>query len=133
MSFLKNIKTPDDLLQEYKETKVNQVNALRDSKLDTFVYNGVEFQTRPTDRENIMGEAINLALDGGDADIEWIAADNSIVVFTPAEFISFAKAVGEAKRDCIFKGREMKDAILAATTREEVDAITWPDHDQEAE
>ncbi len=129
MSFLKNIKTPDDLLQEYKEKKASQVNSLRDSKLDTFTYNGVEFQTRPTDRENIMGEAINLALDAGDADIEWIAADNSIVVFTPAEFIDFAKAVGDAKRDCIFKGREMKNAILAATAREEVDAITWPEEE----
>ena len=127
MSFLKNIKTPDTLLQEYKEQKASQVNALRDSKLDTFIHNGIEFQTRPTDRENIMGEAINLALDAGDTAIEWIAADNSIVVFTPAEFIDFAKAVGEAKRDCIFKGREMKDAILAATTREEVDSITWPE------
>ena len=118
-------KTPDTLLQEYKESKVKQVNALRDSKLNTFTYNGVEFQTRPTDRENIMGEAISLSLDNS-SDIEWIAADNSIVVFTPSEFIAFAKAVGDTKRDCIFKGREMKNAILAATTKEEVDAITWP-------
>lgn len=125
MSFLKNIKTPDDLLQEYKEQKVSQINSLRDSKLNTFVYNGVEFQTRPTDRENILGEALKIAL-GKTDDIIWIASDNSIVTFTATEFVAFANAVGEAKRECIFKGRMMKDAILAALSKEEVDSIEWP-------
>ncbi|MDV7397527.1 DUF4376 domain-containing protein, partial [Arthrospira platensis SPKY1] len=58
-------------------------------------------------------------------DISWIAADNSTVLFTAQEFVEFANAVGEAKREAIFKGRQMKDAILAATSKEAVDAITW--------
>ena len=126
MSFLKNIKTPDDLLQEYKEQKVATVNGLRDSKLDTFTYNGVEFQTRPTDRENILGESIKILM-GKDEDISWIALDNSVVTFTAQEFVTFANAVAENKRECIFKGRMMKDAILAAASKEEVDAIGWPE------
>ena len=125
MSFLKNIKTPDDLLQEYKEQKAATVNNLRDSKLDTFVYNGVEFQTRPTDRENILGESLKIAL-GKTDDINWIASDNTIVTFTALEFVAFANAVGEEKRECIFKGRVMKDAILAASSKEEVDSVEWP-------
>ena len=124
MSFLKNIKTPDDLLQEYKEQKAATVNALRDSKLLTITYNGTEFQTRPADRENILGESLKIAL-GKHDDVEWIASDNSTVTFTATEFAEFANAVGEHKRECIFKGRVMKDAILAATSKEEVDSITW--------
>ena len=111
-------------LDKYKELKISTVNSLRDSKLDTFVYNGVEFQTRPTDRENILGESLKIAL-GKTDDISWIASDNSTVTFTATEFVAFANAVGEAKREAIFKGRQMKDNILAATTKEEVDAVTW--------
>ena len=126
MSFLKNIKTPDDLLQEYKEQKVATVNSIRDSKMLSFTYEGVEYQTRPTDRENILGQALEISL-GNENDVLWITADNTITTFTAQEFVVFAKAVSDQKRQCVFNARQMKDAILAATSKEEVDAVEWND------
>ncbi|AHX01176.1 hypothetical protein M316_0111 [Nitrincola phage 1M3-16] len=113
-------------LDKYKEIKISTVNSLRDSKLLTFTYNDVEFQTRPEDRENILGQALEISL-GSDEDVSWIAADNSVITFAPEEFVTFAKEVAEHKRECIFKGRMMKDAILAAISKEEVDNISWPE------
>ena len=126
MSFLKNIKTPDDLLQEYKELKISTINSIRDSKLNTFTYEGNTFQTRPEDRENILGESMEVLM-GKTDNIQWIDINNNYITFTPEDFSLFAKAVASHKRECIFKGRNMKDMIMEATTKDQIDSIVWED------
>lgn len=117
-----------------------QADAIRaiDDKRDGLVsagitHNGVEYQTRPQDRENIAGKAqqATLAKMSGDAiTISWIAADNSTQQFTADEFLAFANAVAARKEALMFHARSLKDQALNAADQAGVDAVNidtgWP-------
>jgi hypothetical protein len=110
----------------------------RDELVDGGVtFNGVEFQTRATDRENIMGASqlalmaiINGAQPGDlrwaspDADFNWIAMDNSMVPMDAQTVIAFGQTAAARKQTLIMTARAIKDAIEsgAITTTAEIDA-----------
>lgn len=60
----------------------------------------------------------------------WITADNQTVFLTADEFDEVFQAATEYLDECQMRGRELKDAVLAASTVEEIDAIDihtgWP-------
>jgi hypothetical protein len=100
-----------------------QVDEERDRRVAAgFVFNGVLFQSRPQDRENIAGAA-QLALfaklngaqpgdfrwHGGTSDYVWIAADNSLHLMDAATMIGFAQAAAAHHRAHIFAARAIKD------------------------
>lgn len=109
----------------------------RDELIDGGVtFGGVVYQTRPTDRENIIGAALmaSLALAAGAqpgdyrwadpaADFEWIAMDNSKVQMDALTVIELGKAQAARKQELIFKARWIKDQIAAGaiTTTAEID------------
>lgn len=87
-----------------------------------FVFDGKLYQSRATDRENIMGnaqlafmavtggaEAGNLRWADATADFSWIAADNTLVPMDAPTMLAFAKASAAQKARLIFKAREIKD------------------------
>lgn len=112
--------------------------ARRDELIDGGVtFGGVAYQTRPTDRENILGASLlaSLALAGGAqagdfrwadpaADFVWIAMDNSKVQMDAPTVIELGKAQAARKQGLIFKARWIKDQIAAGliTTKAEIDA-----------
>lgn len=114
------------------------VMARRDELVDGGVtFNGTEFQTRATDRENIMGASqlalmaiINGAEPGDlrwtnpDADFNWIAMDNSMVPMDAQTVIAFGQTAAARKQTLIMTARAIKDAIEggAITTTAEIDA-----------
>ena len=127
-SKLKKIST---ILDEYKESAVQKINQIRDEQINSGVdYNGVIFQTRPEDRENIAGgvQLASIALSQGEDFItNWIAKDNTIQVLDAPNMIGLGMAVAALKESWIFGARERKNQIRAATTREEVDTLlNWP-------
>lgn len=124
MSFLKNIKTYDDILTDYKNSKNKDINLVRDKELMSFFYNGKEFETTSKDMENILGQMIKISL-GDIDDVIWITKDNSNYTFTSEEFVAFANMIAERKKSLIFKARKIKDSILSSKTKEEVDIINW--------
>lgn len=95
----------------------------RDRRIDSGVeFNGVTFQSRATDRENIAGAAqlAFMAVVGGaqggdlrwaspDRDFAWIASDNSLVPMDAPTVVAFGKAAAERKEALIFAGRQIKD------------------------
>lgn len=110
----------------------------RDELIDGGVtFGGAVYQTRPTDRENIIGAALmaSLALASGaqpgdyrwadpTADFEWIAMDNSKVQMDALTVIELGKAQAARKQELIFKARWIKDQIAAGaiTTTADIDA-----------
>lgn len=100
-----------------------QVDAERDRRIDAgFTFNGIVFQSRPTDRENIAGAAqlAFMAVVGGaqsgdlrwasaNTDYQWIAADNSIVTMDAPSVVDFGKAAAAEKQALIFAARTIKD------------------------
>ncbi|NEW96907.1 DUF4376 domain-containing protein [Rhodopseudomonas sp. BR0G17] len=112
----------------------------RDELIDGgFTFLGVEYQTRPTDRENIQGAAtlaLMAIIDGAqvgdlrwnpdlpDQEFGWIALDNSVVPMDAQTTVAFARAAASRKSALIFGARAIKDEIAAGsiTTAAEVDA-----------
>lgn len=110
----------------------------RDELIDGGVnFRSVVYQTRPTDRENIIGAALMASLavaagaQPGDyrwadpaADFEWIAMDNSKVQMDALTVIELGKAQAARKQELIFKARWIKDQIAAGAiiTTAEIDA-----------
>ena len=114
------------------------VDAERDRRIAAgFTFAGKFYQTRPDDRENIMGAStaalaaiINGASPGdyrwhgGDADFVWIAEDNSEVPMDAQTMFAFGQAAMAHKQALIFNARALKnmDPIPADYT----DDAYWP-------
>lgn len=108
-----------------KETFDEIVTAERDRRIDSgFIFDGKLFQSRATDRENILGNAqlAFMAVAGGaeeknfrwadaNADFSWIAADNTMVPMDAQTMLAFAKASAAQKARLIFRAREIKDLV----------------------
>lgn len=102
---------------------VREVDLERDSRIDAGVeFQGVLFQSRATDRENIAGaaqlgfmavvagaEVGDLRWSNPDQDFAWIASDNSLVPMDAPTVVAFGKAAAERKQTLILAGRQLKD------------------------
>jgi hypothetical protein len=89
---------------------------------DGILFNGVRYQTRQEDRENILG-AFSLAFaamiqgkqpgdyrwHGGSSDFTWIAEDNTTHVMDAQTVVAFGQAVAAQKSKYIFISRAIKD------------------------
>ena len=101
----------------------DQVDAERDRRIDGgFSFNGVMYQSRPSDRENIAGastasgiamvtgsQAGNYRWHGGDEDFAWIASDNSTHPMDAQTMFAFGQAAMAHKSNHIFAARALKD------------------------
>lgn len=99
------------------------VDVERDRRIDAGVeFQGVIFQSRATDRENIAGAAqlgfmaVVAGAEPGDLrwsnpgqDFTWIASDNSLVPMDAQTVVAFGKAAAERKQALIFAARQLKD------------------------
>lgn len=114
------------------------VDAERDRRIDAGIeFQGVMFQSRATDRENIAGAAQLgfMAVVGGaqpgdlrwsspDQDFAWIASDNSLVPMDAQAVVSFGKAAAERKQALIFAARQIKD--MEPIPADYADDKWWP-------
>ncbi len=100
------------------------VDAERDRRINGgFIFEGVEYQSRPEDRENIAGAATAalgaiiagaqpgyLRWHGGAEDFAWIAADNTMHTMDAQTVYAFGQAAMAHKQAHIFAARTLKDA-----------------------
>ncbi|MEQ7921129.1 hypothetical protein ABQX22_18170 [Xanthomonas sp. WHRI 1810A] len=107
---------------EVLSTKQSAVDAERDRRIDAGVtFNGVLYQSRGGDRENISGSAqlafmaIVMGAKAGDLrwsdpdeDFEWIADDNSRVPMDAQTVVEFGKVSAARKQSLIFTGSNLK-------------------------
>lgn len=104
-------------------SKSDLIDAERDRRTDAgFLFNGVLFQSRPVDRENIAGAA-TAALGaiiagaqpgdyhwaGSESEFVWIANDNSLMHMDAHTTFMFGQAAMAHKQQLIFKARALKD------------------------
>lgn len=121
------------------ESTCRDIDRERDLRIDSgFTFGVNTFQSRPSDRENIMGAA-QLAMGylgaGGDpaslrwanpdADFVWIAADNRTVPMTAMDVVGMFQAGVAFKSALTFYARAMKDAVIAA---EDPASVPWRDN-----
>lgn len=100
----------------------DDVDTERDRRIAAgFVFGGVAYQSRPADRENIMGAATaalgaivsgalpdDLRWHGGATDFVWIAADNSLTPMDAQTMFVFGQAAMSHKSAHIFAGAALK-------------------------
>ncbi|QKV17865.1 DUF4376 domain-containing protein [Oricola thermophila] len=100
------------------------VNAERDRRIaDGFMFNGVQYQSGPEDRENIAGAATaalgaimngaqpgDYHWHGGSSDFVWIAADNTEHAMDAQTVYAFGQAALAHKQAHIFAARALKDS-----------------------
>ncbi|MBN8243317.1 DUF4376 domain-containing protein [Nitratireductor aquimarinus] len=114
------------------------IDAERDFRISGgFAFAGVEYQTRPEDRENIAGAATaalgaiingavvgDLRWHGGASDFVWIAADNTTHAMDAQTVFAFGQAAMEHKQAHIFAGRALKE--LTPVPENYTDDLYWP-------
>ncbi len=100
------------------------IDVERDRRINGgFIFEGVEYQSRPEDRENIAGAATaalgaimagaqpgDLRWHGGAEDFAWIAADNTMHAMDAQTVYAFGQAAMAHKQVHIFAARTLKDA-----------------------
>lgn len=142
--------TPEEIaaitpsLEDVKERRRGEVNALRDEKLlEDFTFGGIVYQADERSQERldrarasalaaIVGGAQvgNLRWHGEDVDFFWIAKDNSQTVMDAQTALAFGNAMVAREGMLIAAGSAIKATIDAATTKEAVEAIDittgWP-------
>jgi hypothetical protein len=96
-----------------------EANKQRDKILsEGITFQGVFYQTRPHDRENIAlgGQSASSALSTTPEtpfDIEWIAADNSRVPMDAETMVSFSVEMSKRQSQIVMATRDVKDQINA--------------------
>lgn len=114
------------------------VNAERDRRIALgFTFNGVLFQSRPEDLENIAGASTSALgakvagspvgdyrWHGGASDFVWIAADNTEIAMDAHDVFALGKAAMAHKQDHIFASKALKD--LTPIPEDYREDIHWP-------
>jgi hypothetical protein len=114
-------------LDQYKELRLTLINRFREKVLAAGVnYNGHTFDSDNVSVSRLTAVS-NLALAGGSlpAGFVWRSADNVDVPFTATDVFSLLGAM-IARANAVFSTSwAKKQAVMAATTKAGVDAVTW--------
>ncbi|MDR1701328.1 MAG: DUF4376 domain-containing protein [Sporomusaceae bacterium] len=122
---------PPPTLDELKAIKRPQINVIRDAKEQGgFLFNGKSY-----DSDSISVQRISIAAQNALAakivntrfEIDWTLADNSSVTLDADGILGVSQALAVHAATVHSIAKTLKDAVDAATTVEEVDAVTWPE------
>ena len=115
---------PAKTLDELKQDKINEFKSIRDTEeVKPIEYNGNLFDFDDKARDRINSAIIALDITG--QSIEWTTADNTNVPVTANDLRNIVANVAVRSNNLHIKYRELKEQILACTTKEELDKIQW--------
>lgn len=116
---------PLPTLQEIKTAKIAELKAQRDNKeVEPINYKGYSFDYDSKARERINAAIIALESAGTAATFTWTTADNKDVKVTAANLRGVIAQVALRSDKLHTAYRKAKAKVEAATSKEEVDAIT---------
>lgn len=112
-------------IETMRAAKLEELDAARDQAiLGGFEYQGTRFDSDAKSIQRISG-AVTLSMLNPSYQTEWITFDNDTVVLDAAGLAGLGAAAGLHESIQIFKARALKNAALAATTAEAIQAISW--------
>ena len=118
------IAIPAPSLDELKAQKINGFKAIRDAEeVKPIEYNGNLFDFDEKARDRINSAIIALSITG--QSIEWTTADNTNVAVTADDLRGVIAAVAMRSNELHAKYRELKELVLACTTKEQLEKIEW--------
>ena len=115
----------DKPLENIKELKNEQIDTKKQEVISQgFRHQDKVYQCETYDQTLILGKVTQAQLNPSES-ISWIAKDNTITTFNPQEFVAFATALALFIEQVTFKARSLKDKVVNAKTKEEVEAVVW--------
>ncbi|WP_431809871.1 DUF4376 domain-containing protein [Brevibacillus agri] len=128
LTIIWDLTPPTAPLEEVKKAKIDFLNnecfkAIYASF--TSASTGHTFRFNEEDQANFNQQCTLFLLKPDLADVQWKTEDAGIVTLTREQFIEVVFEAGQHKQQQIGKYWTLKAQIEAATTKEEVDSITW--------
>ena len=118
------IAIPAPSLDELKAQKLTELKSIRDTEeVKPIEYNGNLFDFDEKARDRINSAIIALSITG--QSIEWTTADNTNVAVTADDLRGVIAAVAMRSNELHAKYRELKELVLACTTKEQLEKIEW--------
>ena len=115
---------PVKTLEQLKQDKILALKTIRDTEeVKPIEYNGNLFDFDEKARDRINSAIIALSITG--QSIEWTTADNTNVAVTADDLRSVIAAVAMRSNELHAKYRELKELVLACTTKEQLEKIEW--------
>ena len=115
---------PAKTLEQLKQDKLLEFKSIRDTKeVKPIAYNGNLFDYDDKARDRINSAIIALSITG--QSIEWTTADNTNVLVTADDLRGVIAAVAMRSNELHAKYRELKELVLACTTKEQLEKIEW--------
>lgn len=116
---------PEKTLDEIKEAKKAALKAERDQKeVQPIEYNGNSFDYDDKARDRINAAIIALDMAGAETTLQWTTADNTNATVTAQDLRNIIAAVAMRSNTLHEQYRVAKEAVNAAETKEEVEAVT---------
>lgn len=116
---------PEQTLAELKEAKKAALKTERDQKeVLPIEYNGNSFDYDDKARDRINAAIIALDMAGDEATLQWTTADNTNAIVTAQDLRNIIAAVAMRSNTLHEQYRTAKEAVNAAETKEEVEAVT---------
>lgn len=89
-----------------------------------FTWNAYVFDSDTLSQNRITG-AVTLAQLSTDFSVDWVLADNTVRTLNQVEMLQVGAALGNHVAEQFSKGVILRNAIDAATSKEEVESILW--------
>ena len=123
------VEIPAPSLDELKTAKLESLKNTRDTlEVEPITYNGNNFDYDEKARDRINAAIIALdmqtAISGSEASLSWTTADNSEAIVTANDLRGVIANVAVRSDELHKAYRLAKEKIKAATTKEELEAIT---------
>ena len=116
---------PEQTIDEVKVIKKSALKAERDQKeVLPIEYNGNHFDYDDKARDRINAAIIALDMAGAEATLQWTTADNTNATVTAQDLRNIIAAVAMRSNILHEQYRVAKEAVNAAETKEEVEAVT---------
>lgn len=116
---------PLPTLEKIKTAKIAELKAERDAReVEPITYQGYSFDYDSKARERINAAIIALESTGSSASLTWTLADNQDVKVTASDLRGVIAQVALRSDKLHTAYRKAKAKVEAATTKEELDAIT---------
>lgn len=113
-------------IEAVKAAKIAQLKRIRDKKeLEPVEFDGSSFDFDSKSYERITAAVYALDMQGADATIAWTLSDNTTRKVTTANLRGVIAAAAVRSDALHTQYRELKAAVLAAGTVNDVDKITW--------
>ena len=108
--------------QDKKWMEIKLARSLQE--FGTFDWNGYTFQCNDVSQRRIQG-AVQLAMLDSTLTLDWTLADNTVQTFNASEFEAIGQALAAHVSACHVKARTLRAEIDAATSEEQIAAVTW--------